>query len=61
MNVWEFINNNLISSFILSGFSILVLACMIVEIITQTLRHWNIHKHGYPPKHCDSDGKFKSD
>jgi hypothetical protein len=19
-------------------------------------RHWNIRKHGYPPRHCDADG-----
>lgn len=25
----------------------------------RVLRHWNIHKHGYPPAHCDADGDFK--
>lgn len=23
------------------------------------MRHLNIHKHGYPPAHCDADGDFK--
>lgn len=32
------------------------LACF---MINRPLRHWNIHKHGYPPSHCDADGDFK--
>lgn len=27
--------------------------------INRIMRHWNIHKHGYPPAHCDADGDFK--
>lgn len=26
--------------------------------IPAKLRHWNIRRHGYPPKHCDVDGDF---
>lgn len=27
-------------------------------IVNRIMRHWNIRKHGYPPKHCDADGDF---
>lgn len=29
----------------------------IFKIYNYTLRHWNIHKHGYP-QNCDADGDF---
>lgn len=29
------------------------------RMLASTLRHWSIRKHGWPPAHCDSDGKFK--
>jgi len=32
-----------------------------VNLPDRMLRHWNIHKHGYPPMHCDADGDFKED
>ena len=60
MTIWQFMDKHLTFSFFLISFSIFILSYLIAEIITQTLRHWNIHKHGYPPKHCDSDGDFKS-
>ena len=31
----------------------------LIVCINRPLRHWNIHKHGYPPAHCDADGDFK--
>jgi len=34
---------------------------LIMFLINRPLRHYNINKHGYPPKHCDADGDFKKD
>ncbi len=32
---------------------------LFVNLPNRIMRHWNIHKHGYPPAHCDADGDFK--
>lgn len=32
-----------------------------IILINVIMRHWNIHKHGYPPSHCDADGDFKKE
>jgi hypothetical protein len=31
------------------------------RIVNRVMRHWNIHKHGYPPPHCDADGDFEKE
>lgn len=36
-------------------------AKLIIFLINRPLRHYNINKHGYPPKHCDADGDFKKE
>jgi hypothetical protein len=45
------------------GFMMLlsVIAQFLFIMWNRTLRHWNIRKHGYPPKWCDADGDFKND
>lgn len=35
-----------------------IISTFIMNTINRILRHWNIHKHGYPPPHCDGDGDF---
>ena len=30
-----------------------------VTLPKNIMRHLTLHKHGYPPSHCDVDGKFK--
>jgi len=53
---WKFIGYWLIIAIIISA------PVRIVTIaINRPLRHWNIRKHGYPPKHCDADGDFKKE
>lgn len=58
-----------ILNFMFSGFWVFV-GCMmllalplnfILKMYNRTWRHWNIRKHGYPTKHCDADGDFKSE
>ncbi len=43
----------------------LVVIALILQFVllmyNRTLRHWNIRKHGYPPRHCDADGDFKKE
>lgn len=55
MNIWEFMSGSPwvagICLFLGLGFS--------VKLVNRIMRHWNIHKHGYPPPHCDADGDFK--
>jgi hypothetical protein len=31
------------------------------RLINRIMRHRNIHKHGYPPAHCDADGDFRKE
>ncbi len=44
-----------------AGFAILLtgLGNFLLRIWNRFFRHWNIRKHGYPPKWCDADGDFK--
>ncbi len=50
--------------FMFSGFFIfvghLIMLCLILHFLllcwNRFWRHWNIRKHGYPPKYCDADG-----
>jgi hypothetical protein len=59
MNIYEFMSENPILSFLLA----LIVGEMLVRIIcnlpNRILRHWNIRKYGYPPPHCDADGDFR--
>jgi len=34
-------------------------AHVITYAINSPLKHWTIRKNGYPPMHCDADGKLK--
>ena len=59
-NLWQFMSDSPWLTFFLA-----VLAALLIEevigIPNRVLRHWNIHKHGYPPPHCDADGDFKKE
>jgi hypothetical protein len=35
-----------------------VICSSVLNLCNRIMRHWNIHKHGYPPPHCDADGDF---
>ena len=52
---WKFIGYWIMITLILG-----IPAKVIVVAINRPLRHMNIRKHGYPPKHCDADGDFKT-
>lgn len=59
MTVFEFMNESPMVSFLLAlivGEVVTRIACTLPNRI---LRHWNIHKHGYPPPYCDADGDFQ--
>jgi hypothetical protein len=55
MNIYEFASNNPI----LTIFLFLIIAQLIQSIVVRLIRTVTIHKHGYPPEHCDADGDFK--
>ena len=55
MNFFEFASSNQWLTFFLSW----LVFHAIFATINRVMRHWNIHKHGYPPPHCDADGDFK--
>ncbi len=57
MNVFEFMSDSPWLSFLI----VYLLTYLIFQIINRALRTINIHKHGYPPEHCDADGDFKSE
>lgn len=48
---------------ILTFFLAIIMAEVVIRVTwgipNRVMRHWNIHKHGYPPAHCDADGDFK--
>ena len=58
MNIYEFMSAHPWQTFFL-GFWVLIVLAMMVGLIQLMMRHANIRKHGYPPKHCDADGDFK--
>ncbi len=57
MNIFQFMSDSPFLTF----FLFLIVGNLIVKVINRTLRHWNIHKYGYPPPHCDADGDFKEE
>ena len=58
MNIYQLISESPWVSFFL-GLIILSIIGSLVNLVNRIMRHWNIHKHGYPPPHCDADGDFK--
>ena len=61
MNIYQFMSESpWLACFF--GFLIAVLLeALLFRLPSRIMRHWNIHKHGYPPPHCDVDGDFKPD
>jgi len=55
MNMWELISDSPWISFFLA----IVVVGGTVQLINCIMRHWNMHKYGYPPPHCDADGDFR--
>ena len=51
-------------SFVLIFLVLCLMYCLFYGIFVTLpktiMRHRTLHKHGYPPSHCDIDGKFKS-
>jgi hypothetical protein len=63
-NVLEFMSDSPVLTFFIA-FLIAIVLTEIAGVCGNTcnriMRHWNIHKHGYPPPHCDADGDFKTE
>jgi len=57
MEIVKFIFSNF---WIWLGFMIILsgIGTFIFRVYNRALRHRNIMKHGYPPKHCNADGDF---
>lgn len=59
MNIYQFMSESPWLTFFL-GFLIAEFAIrLFINLPNRIMRHWNIHKHGYPPPHCDADGDFR--
>lgn len=61
MNIWQLINDSPWISFFLALMFSETVVRICCNLPNRIMRHWNIHKHGYPPVHCDADGDFKPD
>lgn len=55
MDVFKFMSDSPWLTF----FLFMIVFQTIVSCVTMICRHRTIHKYGYPPEHCDVDGKFK--
>ena len=59
MNIYEFMSDSPILSIFLVWIILIIITILFFSLPTMIMRHINIHKHGYPPQHCDADGDFK--
>lgn len=59
MSAYELMAAHPWMTFWLAVLIVLVTENAVCGIVNRILRHRNIHKHGYPPPHCDADGDFK--
>lgn len=57
-DLFKFASDNPWLTFFLAVIAAEVIIRVVVNLPNRILRHWNIHKHGYPPPHCDADGDF---
>ena len=58
-DLFKFASDSPWLTFFLAVITAEVIVRVVVNLPNRILRHWNIHKHGYPPPHCDADGDFK--
>ena len=58
-NMWQFMSDSPWLAFFLALIIGEVIVRVFVNLPNRIMRHWNIHKHGYPPVHCDADGDFR--
>lgn len=58
-NVWQFMDAHPVLTFFLALIASEVAIRVAINLPNRIMRHWNIHKHGYPPPTCDADGDFK--
>ena len=59
MNIFDFASNSPWLSFFLAMLLGEVTVRVLVVLPNRVMRNWNIHKHGYPPPHCDAYGDFR--
>ena len=62
MNIYEFMGSHPWITLYLACFACgtcRVIILGLIMLVNRIMRHWNIHKHGYPPEYCDADGDFK--
>jgi hypothetical protein len=58
---WDFANQHANEAVCVLLILVPIVAYEMVVLVKSVLRHWNIHKHGYPPPHCDADGDFRDE
>ena len=61
MNIFDFIGNHQILTFVLALICLAAIQSVLAYCINRPLRHRNIKLHGWPPAHCDADGDFKKE
>jgi len=57
MNIFQFMNESPVLTFLLA----VIIGEIIIRVSIGILKCWNIHKHGYPPEHCDAIGNLNED
>jgi len=61
MDILQFMSDSPFLTFLIVLIIGEVIVRVCVNLPNRIFRHWNIRKHGYPPKHCDADGDFTND
>ena len=61
MDIFEFISDSPFVSFFISCVIAGVIRAAMKAVIIMPIRALLIRKHGWPPKHCDADGDFKTE
>ena len=62
MNIWDFMSENPIQTFILVIFVFTAFGSVLFTMRfcwNRLLRHLNVRKAGWPPVHLDADGDWK--
>ena len=60
MNIYDFMGDSPFLTFFLALIALAMIESLLRFCINRPLRHRNIKLHGWPPKHCDADGDFKT-
>ena len=59
MSFWEFLNDSPFIALCVVGSIYYTIKHLTFVLPNRYIRHLNISKNGWPPKHLDADGDFK--